>query len=90
MILFSYLYKSWSLCLFACLFVVAVDLCGSSANSQLCYQIEEMKTYNKNLEGKLESRDIQINQLLSDVKMLTTIFIQQKTKMDQMEIEVTT
>ena len=48
-----------------------------------------MKSYNKNLEGKLEARDIQINQLLSDVKILTTIFIQQKTKMDQMEIEVT-
>ncbi|XP_065177129.1 uncharacterized protein LOC135806893 [Sycon ciliatum] len=64
-----------------------VDICGSSASSQLCYQIEDMKSYNKNLEGKLEARDIQINQLLSDVKILTTIFIQQKTKMDQMEIE---
>ena len=47
-----------------------------------------MKTYNKRLEEKLEARDIQINQLLSDVKILTTIFVEQKTKMDQMEIEV--
>ncbi|XP_065177128.1 vitamin K-dependent protein S-like [Sycon ciliatum] len=65
-----------------------LDVCGSSANSELCYQIEDMKTYNKNLEEKLEARDIQINQLLSDVKIPTTIFIQQKTKVDQMEIEV--
>ncbi|XP_065193998.1 uncharacterized protein LOC135825194 isoform X2 [Sycon ciliatum] len=64
-----------------------VDLCGSSANSELCYQIEEVKTYNKQLEEKLEERDLQINKLLSDMKVLTTIFVQQKTKVDQMEIQ---
>ena len=47
-----------------------------------------MKTYNKRLEEKLEARDIQINQLLSDVKILTTIFVEQKTKIDKIEIEV--
>ncbi|XP_065193993.1 uncharacterized protein LOC135825192 [Sycon ciliatum] len=64
-----------------------VDLCGSSANSELCYQIEAVKTYNKQLEEKLEARDLQINKLLSDMKVLTTIFVQQKTKVDQMEIQ---
>ncbi|XP_065194007.1 uncharacterized protein LOC135825200 isoform X2 [Sycon ciliatum] len=64
-----------------------VDLCGSSANSELCYQIEAVKTYNKQLEEKLEERDLQINKLLSDMKVLTTIFVQQKTKVDQMEIQ---
>ncbi|XP_065186620.1 uncharacterized protein LOC135817371 isoform X1 [Sycon ciliatum] len=67
--------------------ICEVDLCGSSANSELCYQIEDMKTYNKRLEEKLEARDIQINQLLSDVKILTTIFVEQKTKIDKIEIE---
>ncbi|XP_065194000.1 uncharacterized protein LOC135825195 isoform X2 [Sycon ciliatum] len=64
-----------------------VDLCGSSANSELCYQIEEVKTYNKQLEEKLEARDLQIHKLLSDMKVLTTIFVQQKAKVDQMEIQ---
>ncbi|XP_065194004.1 uncharacterized protein LOC135825198 [Sycon ciliatum] len=64
-----------------------VDLCGSSANSELCYQIEAVKTYNKQLEEKLEARDLQINKLLSDMKVLTTIFVQQKKKVDQMEIQ---
>ncbi|XP_065193995.1 uncharacterized protein LOC135825193 isoform X2 [Sycon ciliatum] len=64
-----------------------VDVCGSSANSGLCYQIEEVKTYNKQLEEKLEARDLQINKLLSDMKVLTTIFVQQKTKIDRMEIQ---
>ncbi|XP_065194002.1 adhesion G protein-coupled receptor L4-like [Sycon ciliatum] len=64
-----------------------VDLCGSSANSELCYQIEAVKTDNKHVEEKLEERDLQINKLLSDMKVLTTIFVQQKTKVDQMEIQ---